>query len=198
MENDLRKIQTQGLHHITIVGADRETSINFWEGLLGMPFIFDQPNLDNPGEDHIYFDPGDGRLITVFTNENRKPDPTYTSTHQGSVHHLAFSVSQATFEQVENRLDERGINHSGRKDRGFMHSIYFRDPLGLLVELACYRFYPPNGFSHADVLIEAHRIRSAKGDKNISEDHLSDAIEGLIKKNKPSLSVDRSPKNSYS
>ena len=35
-------------------------------------------------------------------------------------------------------------------------------------------------------------------DKNISEDHLSDAIEGLIKKNKPSLSVDRSPKNSYS
>ena len=79
-----------------------------------------------------------------------------------------------------------------------MHSVYFRDPLGLLVELACYRFYPPNGFSHADVLIEAHRIRSAKGDKNISEDHLSDAIEGLIKKNKPSLSVDRSPKNSYS
>ena len=187
MENDLRKIQTQGLHHITIVGADRETSINFWEGLLGMPFIFDQPNLDNPSEDHIYFDPGDGRLITVFTNENRKPDPTYTSTHQGSVHHLAFSVSQATFEQVEKRLDERGINHSGRKDRGFMHSIYFRDPLGLLVELACYRFYPPKGFSHADVLIEAHRIRSAKGDKNILEDHLSDAIEDLIKKNKPSL-----------
>ena len=98
MENDLKKIQTQGLHHITIVGADRQTSINFWEGLLGMPFIFDQPNLDSPDEDHIYFDPGDGRLITVFTNEKRKPDPTYTSTNQGSIHHLAFSVSQATFE----------------------------------------------------------------------------------------------------
>ena len=57
MENELKKIQTQGLHHITIVGADRQTSINFWEGLLGMPFIFEQPNLDSPDEDHIYFGP---------------------------------------------------------------------------------------------------------------------------------------------
>ena len=42
----MRKIQTQGVHHITIVGADRQTSIDFWEGLLGMPFVFEQPNLD--------------------------------------------------------------------------------------------------------------------------------------------------------
>ena len=67
----MRKIQTQGVHHITIIGADRQTSIDFWEGVLGMPFIFDQPNLDNPNEGHVYFDPGDGRLITVFTDEKR-------------------------------------------------------------------------------------------------------------------------------
>ena len=70
----MQKLQTQGLHHITLVGADRQTSIDFWEGLLGMPFIFEQPNLDNAGESHIYFDPGDGRLITVFTREDRKAD----------------------------------------------------------------------------------------------------------------------------
>ena len=69
----MRKIQVIGVHHITLMGADRQTSIDFWEGLLGMPFIFDQPNLDDPDEGHLYFDPGDGRLITVFTNENRKP-----------------------------------------------------------------------------------------------------------------------------
>ena len=68
----MQKLQTQGLHHVTLVGADRQTSIDFWEGVLGMPFIFEQPNLDSPGESHIYFDPGDGRLITVFTNEDRK------------------------------------------------------------------------------------------------------------------------------
>jgi glyoxalase family protein len=43
----MRKLQTQGVHHITIVGAGRQTSIDFWEGLLGMPFVFEQPNLDN-------------------------------------------------------------------------------------------------------------------------------------------------------
>ena len=31
--------------------------IDFWEGILGMPFIFEQPNLDNPDENHLYFDP---------------------------------------------------------------------------------------------------------------------------------------------
>ena len=72
-EDEMQKLQTQGLHHITLVGADRQTSIDFWEGLLGMPFIFEQPNLDNAGESHIYFDPGDDRLITVFTREDRKP-----------------------------------------------------------------------------------------------------------------------------
>ena len=71
----MRKLQSQGVHHITIVGADRQTSIDFWEGVLGMPFVFEQPNLDNEAESHLYFDPGDGRLITVFTNEERAPDP---------------------------------------------------------------------------------------------------------------------------
>ena len=54
----MRKLQSQGVHHITIVGADRQTSIDFWEGVLGMPFVFEQPNLDNDAESHLYFDPG--------------------------------------------------------------------------------------------------------------------------------------------
>ena len=127
----MRKLQSQGVHHITLVGADRQTSIDFWEGVLGMPFVFEQPNLDNASESHLYFDPGDGRLITVFTNEERTPDPSRTPTDPGCVHHLAFSLSQATFRQAVERLDERGIRHSGVKDRGFMDSIYFEDPLGL-------------------------------------------------------------------
>ena len=193
----LRKLQSQGVHHITRVGADRQTSIDFWEGVLGMPFIFDQPNLDNPQEGHIYFDPGDGRLITIFTNEERKPDATRTSTDQGAVHHIAFSVSQATFKQTVQRLDERGIKHSGPKDRGFMDSIYFEDPLGLLIELASYRFEPPFGCSHADVMIEAHRIRVASGHYNIGEEHLADAIELLVERRQQSLSPDRSPQDPY-
>jgi catechol 2,3-dioxygenase-like lactoylglutathione lyase family enzyme len=193
----MRKIQSQGVHHITLVGADRQTSIDFWEGVLGMPFIFEQPNLDNAAESHLYFDPGDGRLITVFTNEDRRPDPERTATDPGCVHHLAFALSQATFAQAVERLDEREITHSGVKDRGFMDSIYFTDPLGLLIELASYRFEPPAGHTHADVLLRAHRLRVARGEYNIATVHLADAIEELVTASRESLSDDRSPGDPY-
>jgi catechol 2,3-dioxygenase-like lactoylglutathione lyase family enzyme len=194
----MQKLQSQGVHHITLVGADRQTSIDFWEGVLGMPFIFEQPNLDSAEESHLYFDPGDGRLITIFTNEERRPEPGRVPTVVGAVHHLAFAVAKVTFDQAVARLDERGIQHSGPKDRGFMDSIYFQDPLGLLIELACYRFEPPQGHSHADVLMKAHEIRVERGDYNIAQIHLADAIEALVGSSRASLSADRAAKDPYS
>ena len=79
-----------------------------------------------------------------------------------------------------------------------MDSIYFDDPLGLLIELASYRFEPPFGYTHADVLLEAHKIREERGDYNIARDHLADAIEMLVERSRGSLSNDRSPKDPYS
>jgi catechol 2,3-dioxygenase-like lactoylglutathione lyase family enzyme len=196
-EDSFRKIQVQGVHHITLNGADRQTSIDFWEGVLGMPFIFDQPNLDDPKQGHLYFDPGDGRLITIFTNEDRHPDPSNVPEAVGSLHHLAFNVSQASFWQIAERLDARGVSHTGPVDRGFMDSIYFRDPLGLRIELASYRFFPPEGCREADVMIEAHRIRVARGDHHIDKAHLADAIELLTERRHQSLSSDRSAKRAY-
>ena len=193
----MQKLQTQGVHHITFIGADRQTSLDFWEGVLGMPFIFEQPNLDVPAENHLYFDPGDGRLITVFTNENRVPDQTRNTEEIGGLQHIAFTVSRATYTQVKVRLDERGVENTGEVDRGFMYSIYFRDPLGLLVELACYKFDPPAGRTHAEVLLEAHLLRTKQGDYNITDAHLADAIEILSTRYTRSLSDDRSVKDPY-
>ena len=193
----MKKIQTLGVHHITLTGADRQTSIDFWEGVLGMPFIFDQPNLDDDDEGHLYFDPGDGRLITIFTNENRKPVHDRTPTDPGCVHHLAFEVDAAMHEQVIARLEERGIPNSGVKDRGFMHSIYFKDPLGLLIELACYTFIPPRGSSHAEVMLEAHKLRVERGAKAIEREHLADAVLMIVERSQASLSADRGPRNPY-
>lgn len=193
----MQKLQVQGVHHITITGADRQGAIDFWEGVLGMPFLFEQPNLDDPNEDHLYFDPGDGRLVTVFTNETRKADRRRTPVEPGCVHHLAFIVSRSTFAQAAGQLEERGVGHSGPKDRGFMDSIYFKDPLGLLIELACYRFEPPEGVSHAEVLREAHLIRVARGDASIGDAHLADAIETLLERGRASLSSDRTAKNPF-
>ncbi|MFN4140936.1 VOC family protein [Aestuariivirga sp.] len=193
----MQKIQSQGVHHITLTGADRQTSIDFWEGVLGMPFVFEQPNLDKASESHLYFDPGDGRLITIFTDEERRADPRRTPTEPGCVHHIAFSLSRASFSQAIDRLNARGIKHTGVKDRGIFDSIYFTDPLGLLIELATYKFEPPTGFTHVEVIHEAHKLRVARGDYNIQEAHLADAIEMMVERRNGSLSADRSPRNPY-
>jgi catechol 2,3-dioxygenase-like lactoylglutathione lyase family enzyme len=179
MTSDPPRIETQGVHHITFMGADRQTSIDFWEGVLGMPFVFEQPNLDDPSMNHLYFDPGDGRLITVFTREDWTRDPRPTPAKTGSLHHLAFAVSRATYTLAVARLEARGFASSGEIDRGFMDSIYFRDPLGQLLELACYKFEPPPGHTHADVLREAHAVRVARGARNIEPRDLADANKRL-------------------
>src|SRR6185312_3460096 len=116
----MQKLQVQAVHHITLVGANRQTSIDFWQGVLGMPFVFEQPNLDVPEEMHLYFDPGDGRLLTYFVRPTRENDPTPNPEGIGNLHHLALNVSRATYTQVVRRLAELGIDNTGPIDRGFM------------------------------------------------------------------------------
>ena len=175
----MSRLQVQGVHHLTFVGSNREAVIEFYEGLLGMRLVLDQPNLDVPGEEHIYFDAGDGRLLTYFVRPTRVNDPAPNPQEIGNLHHMALSVSHAVFTQVVERLRERGIENTGAIDRGFMDSIYFRDPNGQLLELACYKFVPPEGFTVADVLATAHNIRVAAGDYNVDDHHLAQALEEL-------------------
>lgn len=175
----MKRIQVQGVHHITIVGSTRQSAIDFWQGLLGMPFVMEQPNLGRVEENHLYFDPGDGRLLTVFTDESRTDAVRPAPRDPGSVEHLAFNVSRATFLQVPARFAERGIAFDQR-DRGFMDSIYFRDPNGMKIELACYKFETPEGFRDVDVLMRAQRLRVERGAHHITEEHLADAIEELL------------------
>jgi glyoxalase family protein len=175
----VKTVQVQGVHHITIVGSSRQSAIDFWQGALGMPFVLEQPNLGKPDENHLYFDPGDGRLLTVFTNESREDAGREAPREVGCVEHIAFNVSRATFLQAPARLRDRGIDFIQR-DRGFMDSIYLRDPNGMKVELACYKFEPPEGFRAVDVLMRAQLLRQARGDHHITDEHLADAIEELL------------------
>lgn len=181
----MTKIQVQGVHHITFIGSNRETTIDFYQNVLGMPLIFEQTNLDRPEEIHLYFDPGDGRLLTFFVRPTREDDATPNPQGTGNLHHLAFTVSHATYTQVAKRLNERGIWNTGNIDRGFMDSIYFRDPNGQLLELASYKFVPPEGYTFADVLATAHLLRLASGAYNITAEHLADAIAELTEARAP-------------
>jgi glyoxalase family protein len=172
-------IQVQGVHHLTFVGSNREAVIEFYQGILGMRMVLDQPNLDVPGEEHLYFDPGDGRLLTYFVRPTRENDQAPNPEEIGNLHHMALTVSRAVYTQVVERLRDLGIENTGPIDRGFMDSIYFRDPNGQRLELACYKFVPPEGYTYADVLAAAHRIRVAAGDYNVADRHLAEAIKEL-------------------
>jgi glyoxalase family protein len=175
----MQRVQVQGVHHITLVGSTRQSAIDFWQGVLGMPFVFEQPNLGKPDENHLYFDPGDGRLLTVFTNESYADAKRHAPRECGCVEHIAFNVSRATFQLAPERLKARGIEFIER-DRGFMNSIYLRDPNGLKVELACYKFQTPDGFRDVEVLMRAHALRVERGDHHMTEVHVADAIEALM------------------
>ena len=50
----MKNVQVQGVHHITIVGSTKQSAVDFWQDTLGMPFVFEQPNLGKPDENHLY------------------------------------------------------------------------------------------------------------------------------------------------
>jgi hypothetical protein len=112
------------------------------------------------------------------------------------VHHIAFNVSRAVYMQAEKRLKERGVTPAIR-DRFIFDAMYFTDPLGLLIELSCYKFEPPAGATYVDVLFEAHKLRVERGARQIEETHVADAIENLTTRSTRTLSSERSAKNPY-
>jgi glyoxalase family protein len=54
----------------------------------------------------------------------------------GTVHHIAWYTTDAEQGEWLQRLNEAGIPNSGIIDRHYFHSVYFREPGGVLFELA--------------------------------------------------------------
>jgi glyoxalase family protein len=65
-------------------------------------------------------------------------EPGLTSGRQGagSVHHVAFRTTQAEYSAWAARLGELGMPTSGPVDRYYFQSLYFREPNGILFEIA--------------------------------------------------------------
>jgi len=115
------------------------------------------------------------------------------------VHHLAFSLSQATFWQAVEAARRAGIRHSGVKDRGFMDSILLRRPRS-----DCSSSWRPIASSRRSLhprrrAAEPHRkSASRRGDHNSIAATSRTPIEALVVAPEAPLSDDRAPKDPYS
>src|SRR4051812_38487817 len=90
---------------------------------------------DRTGTVHVY-EMGDGGPAAEL---HVAVEPGMWNTRQGAggVHHVAFRVpTYAEYDQWNERLREQGIRSSGPVDRFYFRSLYFREPNGILFELA--------------------------------------------------------------
>jgi catechol 2,3-dioxygenase-like lactoylglutathione lyase family enzyme len=168
---------TTGTDHVTIWGSNEADTVAFYRDLLGMPLVLRQPNLDDPSQTHLFFDTGDGRILTFFVNDERDSDARPQRGGVGAVHHLAFRVAPDRFEEVMAALDEDGRGYN-MFDRGVFHSLYTRDHDGLVIELTTDKYDIPDE-RRAEVLATAQRIREEDGAEYAEETHLEAALEEL-------------------
>ncbi|RQG90166.1 VOC family protein [Natrarchaeobius halalkaliphilus] len=168
---------TTGTDHITIWGSNEEDTVAFYRDLLGMPLVLRQPNLDDPSQTHLFFDTGDGRILTFFVSDDRPSNRRGQRGGVGAVHHLCFSVDPDEYEDVMNALEDAGHRYNVF-DRGIFHSIYTNDNNGLVIEISTDKYEIPND-RRAEVLATAQRLREEDGSDYAKDEHLSGAIEEL-------------------
>jgi glyoxylase I family protein len=121
-----------GVHHLALICADPETTIGFYDGLLGFPLVELFENRDYPGSTHFFFDIGNRNMLAFFDFPGLGLEPVPEGL--GGVQHVAISVTPDQFEAAKVRLDGAGVTYIG-PDRGVDESIYFKDPDGIQVEL---------------------------------------------------------------
>jgi catechol 2,3-dioxygenase-like lactoylglutathione lyase family enzyme len=167
-------IQTTGTDHITVWGSNAEDTIAFYRDLLGMPLVLRQPNLDDPSQTHLFFDTGDGRILTVFVSDDRD-SARGQRVSTGAVHHLCFSVAPESFVETMDALDEEGHGFNVF-DRGIFLSLYTRDNNGLVIELTTDKYDIPDE-KYGEVLATAQRLREEDGADFAEDEHLAAALE---------------------
>ena len=153
----------QGVNHFAIVCKDMKKTVDFYQGLLGMPLI---KTCDLPfgmGQ-HFFFDIGRGASLAFFWFPEA-PEATEgvtvtrtlmgkmgdVTTAVGSLNHVAFNVDASRLVEYKAKLEAAGIEvagmiHHDDTEMGvsfdephqstWVSSIYFKDPDGVQLEFA--------------------------------------------------------------
>jgi len=127
----------KGLHHNAYRCRDSEETRRFYEEFLGLPLAHTleiRETLSGRKTEtlHTFYRLGDGSYLAFF----EAPDMPFEFKRQHDYDlHIAVEVDRETLDRKFADGKARGIETRGVSDHGFIHSIYFRDPNGYVIEL---------------------------------------------------------------
>ncbi|MFL5123350.1 MAG: VOC family protein [Microvirga sp.] len=107
-----------GIHHVTAIAGDARRNRDFYTGTLGLRLVKKTVNFDDPEAYHLYF--GD---------ETGEPGA-------GTVHHIAWASRDEDHLRWQERVRDAGGFVTDVRDRDYFDAIYFREPRGILFEIA--------------------------------------------------------------
>jgi catechol 2,3-dioxygenase-like lactoylglutathione lyase family enzyme len=127
----------KGLHHNAYRCRDSEETRRFYEDFLGLPLaaalaIKTTKTGHQANVLHTFYEMNDGSYLAFFEAPDRPFE--FKDQHDFDLH-IALEVDRKTLERMMARGKAQGIETRGVSDHAFIHSIYFRDPNGYVIEL---------------------------------------------------------------
>jgi catechol 2,3-dioxygenase-like lactoylglutathione lyase family enzyme len=160
---DERPFEINGFCHLALVCSDMQRTVDFYQGLLGLPLV-KTVELPEGGGQHFFFEVSPGSYLAFFWFPDA-PDaaPGIASAADmpgfgeitsaiASMNHVAFTIPLDRFDDYKAKLDAAGVrtglilNHddspwtvAAEMHPGvYIRSLYFVDPDGILLEFAAW------------------------------------------------------------
>ena len=127
----------KGLHHNAYRCRDSEETRQFYEGFLGLPLahalrIKESTTGRRTDVLHSFYQLDDGSYLAFFEAPDRPFE--FKQQHDYDLH-IALEVENDVLKQFFEKGKAEGREARGVSDHGMIHSVYFRDPNGYVIEL---------------------------------------------------------------
>ena len=136
-------IRLSRIHHVAYRCKDAKETVDWYHRVLGMEYTtaFAEDHVPSTGEYdpymHVFLDAGGGNVLAFFELPNQ-PAMGRDEKTPAWVQHLAFEVpDEDALLAAKAHVQAQGVDVIGPTYHGIFKSIYFFDPNGHRLELAC-------------------------------------------------------------